>query len=180
MARLLSRPGVVDPAGPDVAPCADAVVAARRSARRWALLLAVGWLAQAGLRAWFSRGQTVPLANPDESAYLIAARVLTGGAPANFSYYTLYPGGYPLLIAPVYWFTHNPVTVYRAVLLGINAPVSALIGLKHRLPQSLSQISSRMLSRIGASISAAAMMSWNACKRGVISPLGSPIGNFLP
>ena len=69
----------------------------------------------------------MPLAIPDESAYLIAARVLTGGAAANFSYSTLYPGGYPLLIAPVYWFTHNPVTVYRAVLLGINAPVSALI-----------------------------------------------------
>ena len=69
----------------------------------------------------------VPLATPDESAYLIAARVLAGGAPANFSYSTLYPAGYPLLIAPVYWFTHDPVTVYHAVLLGINAPISALI-----------------------------------------------------
>ena len=69
----------------------------------------------------------VPLATPDESAYLIAARVLAGGVPANFSYSTLYPAGYPLLIAPVYWFTHDPVTVYHAVLLGINAPISALI-----------------------------------------------------
>ncbi|MGH3260035.1 MAG: hypothetical protein ACRDOU_32325, partial [Streptosporangiaceae bacterium] len=85
-----------------------------------------GWLAQAGLRAWLSRMQTVPLSTPDEEAYLIAARVLAGGVPANFSYSTLYPAGYPLLIAPAYWFTHNPVTVYRAAL-GINAAVSAAV-----------------------------------------------------
>ena len=100
---------------------------AGRRAGRWGLVLAAGWLVQAGLRAWLSRAQMVPLATPDESAYLIAARVLAGGVPANFSYSTLYPAGYPLLIAPVYWFTHDPVTVYHAVLLGINAPISALI-----------------------------------------------------
>jgi hypothetical protein len=108
----------------DTGPAAGAT---RRRAGWWGLALVAGWLVQAGLRAWLSRAQTVPLALPDESAYLIAARVLTGGAPANFSYSTMYPGGYPLLIAPVYWFTHDPATVYRAVLLGINAPVSALI-----------------------------------------------------
>ena len=99
--------------------------AARR--RRWVLLLVAGWLVQAGLRAWLSRAQMVPLATPDESAYLIAARVMSGGVTANFSYSTLYPAGYPLLITPVFWFTHNPVTVYHAVLLGINAPLSALV-----------------------------------------------------
>ena len=104
-----------------------AAARAGRRAGRWGLALAVGWLVQAGLRAWLSRAQMVPLATPDESAYLIAARVLAGGVPANFSYSTLYPAGYPLLIAPVYWFTHDPVTVYHAVLLGINAPISALI-----------------------------------------------------
>jgi hypothetical protein len=95
--------------------------------RRWVLLLVAGWLVQAGLRAWLSRAQMVPLATPDESAYLISARVMSGGVTANFSYSTLYPAGYPLLITPVFWFTHNPVTVYRAVLLGINAPLSALV-----------------------------------------------------
>jgi hypothetical protein len=95
--------------------------------RRWALLLVAGWLVQAGLRAWLSRAQMVPLATPDESAYLIAARVISGGVTADFSYSTLYPAGYPLLITPVFWFTHNPVTVYHAVLLGINAPLSALV-----------------------------------------------------
>jgi hypothetical protein len=96
--------------------------------RNWlfALLLVAGWLVQAGLRAWFSRGQVVPLDNPDETAYLIAARVLGGGPAADFSGATLYQGGYPLLITPVYWFTSSPAAVYHAVLL-INAAVSAAV-----------------------------------------------------
>ena len=104
-----------------------------RRSRKWlfALLLVAGWLVQAGLRAWFSRAQVVPLDNPDETAYLIAARVLAGGPGADFSgltlaHSTLYQGGYPLLITPVYWFTSHPATVYHAVLL-INAAVSALV-----------------------------------------------------
>jgi hypothetical protein len=96
--------------------------------RKWlfALLLVAGWLVQAGLRAWFSRAQVVPLDNPDETAYLVAARVLAGGPAADFSGATLYQGGYPLLITPVYWFTSSPATVYHAVLL-INAAVSAAV-----------------------------------------------------
>jgi hypothetical protein len=104
-----------------------------RRGRAWlfALLLAVGWLVQAGLRAWFSRAQVVPLDNPDETAYLIAARVLAGGPAADFSgvtayHSTLYQGGYPLLITPVYWFTSTPAAVYHAVLL-INAAISAAV-----------------------------------------------------
>jgi hypothetical protein len=110
---------------PPVARRGD-LAAARRAARRWALLVAAGWLLEFGLRAWFGRGQSVPLANPDESAYLIAARVLAGGPVTDFSYSTLYQGGYPLLLTPVYWFTSNAVTVYHAVLL-INAAISALL-----------------------------------------------------
>jgi hypothetical protein len=124
-ARIVGRPGVADAFG-GVAADVMRPVARGRQARRWGLLLIAGWLVQAGLRAWLSRSQVVPLATPDESAYLIAARVLAGGVTANFSYSTLYPAGYPLLITPVYWFTSNPVTVYRAVLL-INAALSAAV-----------------------------------------------------
>jgi hypothetical protein len=99
---------------------------ARGAAWRWGLLLGFGWLLQAGLRVWFSRGQATPLANPDETAYLIAARVLAGGPGVDFSGSTLYQGGYPLLITPVYWFTKNPVSVYHSVL-AINAAISALV-----------------------------------------------------
>jgi hypothetical protein len=96
--------------------------------RKWllALLLVAGWLVQAGLRAWFSRAQVVPLDNPDETAYLVAARVLAGGPAADFSGATLYRGGYPLLITPAYWFTSSPAVVYHVVLL-INAAVSAAV-----------------------------------------------------
>ena len=104
----------------------EASVNPLRRNRLFALLLVVGWLAQAGLRAWFSRGQMVPLDNPDETAYLIAARFLGGGPAANFSGSTLYRGGYPLLITPVYWFTSSPAAVYHAALL-INAAVSATV-----------------------------------------------------
>jgi hypothetical protein len=86
----------------------------------------VGWLCQAALRAWFSRGQAVPMANPDETAYLITARVLAGGPGADVSGGTLYPAGYPLLISPVFWFTRNPVTAYHAILM-INAAISAML-----------------------------------------------------
>ena len=92
-----------------------AAVPVSRPARwSWALLLTAGWLFQTALRLLLVRGQTVPLVVPDESAYLIAARVLAGGPAADFSYSTLYQGGYPLLIAPVYWFTSNAVTIATA------------------------------------------------------------------
>jgi hypothetical protein len=103
-----------------------AVRAVRRSPRRWTFLLVAGWLIQAALRAWFSRMQVVPLANPDESAYLEAARILAGGTAGNFSNGTLYQGGYPLLLTPIYWFTSNSVIVYHAVMV-INALVGATL-----------------------------------------------------
>jgi hypothetical protein len=99
-----------------------------KARRRWVLvlLLALGWLIQAGLRAWFGRMQVVPLANPDETAYLIAARVLAGGSTADLSYSTLYQGGYPLVITPVYWFTSDPATVYHAVV-AVNSAIGAAL-----------------------------------------------------
>jgi hypothetical protein len=123
LARLLITPGTAEPTAPDVVQARPGL---RRASRRWVALLVAGWLCQAGLRAWFGRMQVLPLANPDETAYLIAARVLAGGPGADLSGSTLYPGGYPLLITPVYWFTSNPATVYHAVLM-INAAISAAI-----------------------------------------------------
>ena len=97
MGRPLATHAAADPA--DVITSGPGRTA-RGAAWRWGLLLGFGWLVQAGLRVWFSRGQATPLANPDETAYLVAARVLAGGPAADLSYSTLYPGGYPLLITP--------------------------------------------------------------------------------
>ncbi|MFV2174422.1 hypothetical protein ACFHW2_07835 [Actinomadura sp. LOL_016] len=96
----------------------------RRGRRRWALAFVLGWLAQVGIRVWLASGQTLPVATPDESGYLFAARVLTGGPDADMSYGTVYRAGYPLLLVPAFWFGDDPVTVYRGALV-INALISA-------------------------------------------------------
>ena len=137
MARLLTTLGPRDAAGAAAVDArgsvpvstrraAGAAAGSRATGRRWVIVLALGWLVQVGLRVWFSRHQVMPLANPDETAYLVAARVLAGGPGADLSGSTLYQVGYPLLITPVYWFTSNPSTVYHAVL-ALNAVISALV-----------------------------------------------------
>jgi hypothetical protein len=125
-----TRPGHASPAGRTASARGEDTTRAGtgKARRRWmlVLLLATGWLIQAGLRAWFGRMQVVPLANPDETAYLIAARVLAGGTAADLSGSTLYQGGYPLVITPVYWFTSDPATVYHAVV-AVNSAVGAAL-----------------------------------------------------
>jgi hypothetical protein len=113
LARLLITPGTRDAGGAAAVDARGSVTvtartrrgaggaataSSRAAGRRWAILLALGWLVQVGLRVWFSRHQVMPLANPDETAYLVTARVLAGGPAADLSDSTLYPGGYPLLI----------------------------------------------------------------------------------
>ncbi|MFB4296130.1 hypothetical protein [Actinomadura sp. NTSP31] len=115
---VLSRPPTTPPAG------RGAPRSARR--RRWVLLFVLGWALQVAVRLWLASGQTMPVATPDESGYLFAARVLTGGTDADMSYGTVYRGGYPLLLAPVLWIAHDPVGVYRGALV-VNALISALM-----------------------------------------------------
>jgi len=122
---------VIQPLTDAAEPGTEAMATQAGQPRRgvWVLLLVAGFLGQTALRLWLSRGQTLPLAVPDEPAYLIAARVMAGGVPDNFSYSTLYPSGYPLLLTPLFWFSHfahDPIAAYRAVLK-INAPIGALL-----------------------------------------------------
>lgn len=109
-------------ASPVRAPAA--APAARRTVPFWVWLVA-GWAVQAGLRWWLGHRLSVPRADPDEAGYLIAARVLTGGPGADLTGSTFYQGGYPLLLAPVYAVSRDPVTVYRLVLL-VNVLARAL------------------------------------------------------
>lgn len=97
------------------------------SRRRWAALLAVGWLAQAAFRIWLTRHQAVPSELPDGAGYLIAARSMTGGPGGQFlTSYPEYQGGYPLLLTPAFWLSTNPVVVYRLVMI-INGLLNALM-----------------------------------------------------
>ncbi|MFI6294067.1 hypothetical protein ACIBEJ_20935 [Nonomuraea sp. NPDC050790] len=87
-------------------------------------LLAGGWLAHVLLRLWLFRYHAGPVANPDEVGYLLAARWLAGGPGGDYSGSTFYQGGYPLLLAPLYWLSTDPATVYRLVSC-LGAVVSA-------------------------------------------------------
>ncbi|WP_345352447.1 hypothetical protein [Actinoallomurus liliacearum] len=101
-------------------------VARPRRRPSWPLLVLAGWLAQVGIRFALTGGQSVPAAFPDESGYLLAARWLTGGPGGDLSGSTFYQGGYPLLLTPAFWLSHDPQTCYR-IVLGINALVGAAI-----------------------------------------------------
>ncbi|UWP86003.1 hypothetical protein [Dactylosporangium fulvum] len=87
----------------------------------------MGYLVQVGWRIWLSRHLNVPAAHADEDGYLVAARVLAGGAGGQTTdNETFRRMGYPMLISPVYWFTQDAFTVYRSVLI-INAVLNALV-----------------------------------------------------
>jgi hypothetical protein len=91
---------------------------------RWPI--ALGWLAQVVIRLWVFWPARVPAAYPDEAGYLVAARRLAGGPGGDLSHLTFYPGGYPLLLSPVYRITADPVTAYRLVV-GVGAVAGALV-----------------------------------------------------
>ncbi|MCO5967962.1 hypothetical protein [Actinoallomurus soli] len=119
----MSSPSILDVRTP-VRSRPPAVRPRRRPS--WPLLVLAGWLAQVGIRYALTGGNGVPVAFPDESGYLLAARWLTGGPGGDLSGSTFYQGGYPLLISPAFWLGHDPQTCYR-IVLGINALVGASI-----------------------------------------------------
>jgi len=96
----------------------------RRNARLTLLVLAAGLVLQVVWRLALVDGRVGPLALPDEAGYLLDARVLSHGLPADISGWPLYRGGYPLLVTPMYWLTHDPRSIYRGVLV-VNAVLNA-------------------------------------------------------
>jgi hypothetical protein len=105
-------------------------VAARRACglrtRQMQLLLAAGIAVQVLVRLILGIGQTAPVLIPDETGYLLGARLLSGGAAGDLSGRIFYEAGYALLISPAYWVTDDPDTVYRLVI-GINALLGAAL-----------------------------------------------------
>jgi hypothetical protein len=109
------------------APSQQAPANGRAARRRWAALLAAGWLGQAAFRIWLTRHQTIPSELPDATGYLIAARSMTGGLGGHFvASDPEYQGGYPLLLMPAFWLSTNPVVIYRLVMI-INGLLNALV-----------------------------------------------------
>ncbi|MEV5704181.1 hypothetical protein [Actinoallomurus sp. NPDC052274] len=94
--------------------------------RWWPIAVCGGWLAQVAVRIILAAFHDSPILIPDEWGYLLAARLLAGGASSDLSGRTFYQAGYPLLISPAYWFSADPVTLYRIVLV-INALIGATL-----------------------------------------------------
>jgi hypothetical protein len=95
-----------------------------RRGRRWPALLIGGWILQVGIRLLFAVHQKTPILIPDETGYLLSARLVAGGAAGDLSEWPLYQPGYPLLISPAFWLSDNPATVY-CLVIAINSLVGA-------------------------------------------------------
>ncbi|MEV5747102.1 hypothetical protein AB0L00_04720 [Actinoallomurus sp. NPDC052308] len=94
--------------------------------RWWPAVVCGGWLAQVAVRIILAAFHGFPIVVPDEWGYLLAARLLAGGASSDLSGRTFYQAGYPLLISPAYWLSNDPLTIYRIVLV-INALIGATL-----------------------------------------------------
>lgn len=99
---------------------------AGRRVRWWPVVMCGGWLAQVAIRVILAALHKFPVLIPDETGYLLAARLLAGGASSDLSGRTFYQGGYSLLLCPAYWLSDDPVTIYRITLV-INAVLGACL-----------------------------------------------------
>ena len=82
--------------------------------RRWFVALLIGWLLQVAWRLWFARNVNQPVAHPDESSYLLVARLLAGGPESTITTQNpLRQMGYPAVLTPLYFFVHDHVAVFR-------------------------------------------------------------------
>jgi len=107
----------------------------RRRRLLWYGLLLLGFILQVAWRLHVSLPLTGPIAHGDEDGYLLGARVLSGGPAATLPDWSIMREmGYPLVIAPVYWFVQKPTQVYAAVhienamLMALNFPLLYLLG----------------------------------------------------
>lgn len=96
-------------------------------ARRWWLVgaLVAGFVLHVAWRLWLARNLIAPAAHADEDGYLLAARALAGDAGGYSTENDLFRrAGYPLFLAPIYWFTDDAFAVYRSAQV-VNALVNA-------------------------------------------------------
>lgn len=105
--------------------------------RRW---IVSSWVVAALVtfaRLFVSRGRDVYSIWPDEPAQLAIARLIGGGTRWNMHDHSIWRPLFGTLLAPVYWFTDDPTTVFHtalalnAVLGGIAAAL--LVALARRL-----------------------------------------------
>ncbi len=90
-----------------------------------ARLLLLAGVAVAAVRWLISHQRDVFHLTPDEPGQLAIARFLGGAARWNMLDRSTWRPGFGTLLAPIYWFTSDPVVVYH-VALGVNAVLGGL------------------------------------------------------
>jgi hypothetical protein len=111
------RPRVGDPS----ASVASVVPAAVHDGRRGGLYAVGATVVVTAVRWWLSSGRRVFHMTPDEPRQLAIARFVGGRlARWNMLDHSTSRPGYGTLLAPITWFTQDPVTGFR-IALGVNA-----------------------------------------------------------
>lgn len=84
--------------------------------RQWIASSAIVAVLVTGVRLFVSHGRDVYSIWPDEPAQLAIARFVGGGARWNMYNHSVWRPLFATLLAPVYWFTDDPVTVFHSAL----------------------------------------------------------------
>ncbi|MGW6979567.1 hypothetical protein ACWGE1_08980 [Streptomyces sp. NPDC054932] len=95
---------------------------------RWVVpaSLALGYVLNVLFRLSLVTRQDFPTVSPDESMYLVMARILAGRPTTEIPGDQVIPAGYSLLISPALRLTDDPVHGYH-LIMGINALISCLV-----------------------------------------------------
>ncbi|MFD7554054.1 MULTISPECIES: phospholipid carrier-dependent glycosyltransferase [unclassified Streptomyces] len=129
----MTRLAPLSPAGPESDLPAEEHSADSPPATRWwrarivvPSALALGYVLNVLFRLSLVTKQDFPTANPDESMYLVMARILAGRPTTSIPNDQVIPAGYSLLISPALRLTQDPVLAYHLVM-GTNALISCLV-----------------------------------------------------
>jgi hypothetical protein len=94
-------------------------------ARAWRIAVGASIALVSLVRWWVARGRTEFAIWPDEPAQLAIARFASGGTRWNMDDHSVWRPLYGVLIAPLHWWSDDPVTVFQAAL-GVNAVLGGL------------------------------------------------------
>jgi hypothetical protein len=140
------------------------------------LLLLLGFAVHLAWRIWLIRYVPTVVAHADEDRYLLSARALTGG-PGGFGNDTVAFRrlGYPILLAPIYWYVQDPFKVYHyAQLIGavISAFTFPLAYLFARRVLDTGRLLSLAMAFVGAALPAVVYFSEFSLTDVLFAPLG--------
>jgi hypothetical protein len=93
--------------------------------RSWVIGAGVAAGTVMATRLWISRGRNEYSLWPDEPAQLAIARFIGGGTRWNMHNHSVWRPGFGTLLAPVYWFTDDPGSVFHAAMV-LNAVLGGI------------------------------------------------------